>query len=624
MLFAAGKLNAQENLDTQADETSLKFLTSKIPAVHELIAKGKVDDAERILKDLRVKAASFLEDGRLPEEQPKTIKILRSNLLNTEESLLFKRGDFKGVVKSASQHMRLLASINDPQVIIRESETVWLLIGACKQTGDDTRPWIKQFVKSLSLQNPQDSVIFADQLQQLAQDAKSARLDEEADYLAGCAVKMIQSTTPADDYAQLLGLTYIARVHFGQNKLSEAEAVLPRARILAKKTGKEGAERLMEILAQLSTLHASQSGAKHVKKHEEYLQESSDLAKQHGLGSSDLSRLRLDGQARSATQNGELLEAIEIKKKSWKLAEARWGKNHPSTMEDMTVYAITLENAGKLQDALMVRKDLLDLTKTNQGELHPLVAEAQHALGRVYYILRQYEESEKCYDRAAGIRERSFGAEHGETAKSYFNIGLIREAKGDFAGSSAYYGHVLKIDQKAHGINSEVVASDTAALARSLMLEGRHDESLKLLRNHIVLLENALGKDHQILCVLLDVMASTQAKCDNFAEAETLYQRVINLRHKDARQDLKLIGDSHAYYGVYLVSRHKLTLAAEQMRTAVIHYARQGMMERSRNPDLSPCIEFYVNILRRLQYDEQTIQSHANLLEKGIDPVEIK
>ena len=80
------------------------------------------------------------------------------------------------------------------------------------------------------------------------------------------------------------------------------------------------------------------------------------------------------------------------------------------------------------------------------------------------------------------------------------------------------------------------------------------------------------------------------------------------------------VAAARAHYGLFLVSRNKLSQAADQIRRAAVLFARHNQREGASGADMRACIDIYGSILARLQYDRQTIQKHMQNLESGIDP----
>lgn len=608
---------------------SAEHLLSQVRRVHDHLDTGELEVASARLDELRKKAGPMLDDGRPPQQQSEILQALRSLLMNVGEELAMRRGDHEAVIKSATKHLKILAAVDEPYARLYEIRTAAFLTEALKrkQRSNECAPWMRHVVSLVKTKELPPSDALAGDLSQMANLARSLQLMDEAAFLAEKAVKLIESSTTLESSSQVMGFTRIAQVHLEQDKLLEAEAVLLKARKLAEEE-KTSPVVMVSLLSSLGhtqeRIYQFQGGKGRLEQAEKYYLEAYELIQKQEGASPLAASYRLGNLAGVQEMKGNASQALKMRKEAWEILDKELGPNHEGTLGALVHYINVVKVMGRLPDALKLCQDLVERSQATLGGLHPRVADAQHLLGRTHMQLGQYNEAEKCYERAAGIRERALGTDHGETAKSYFNLGLIREAKEDYAGATAYFEHVLKIDRKAHGDDSEVVAEDTAALARTLMKEGRYDEALAKVNENLEFIEKKLGEDHLVTASALVALAAVQEGRERFAEAEKIYQRVIAIRAKSLGEEHALVAEGHARYALFLLSRNKLTLAAAEVRVAAASFARQRQREGTNGENLSSCLDLYVQIMRKLQYDRTTIEQHVRQLEKGVNPVEEK
>lgn len=613
----------------QYDVNSPEHLLSQLERLHEQLEAGNLEVAAGRLDELQKKAGPMLNDGRPPQQQSDTLKALRSLIMIAEQELAMRRGEHDKVIQSATEHLKVLPLFDDPHARLCEIRTAIFLAEALKkkQRSNECIPWVRHVVSLVKTKELPPSDGLAGDLSQMATVARTLKLMDEAAYLAEKAVKLIESSTTLESNSQVRGLIGIGQVHLEQDKLLEAEAVLLKARKVAadEKTTPVVMVNLLNALGQTQErIYQFQGGKDRLDQAEKYYQEAYELMqKQEGVTSLAAS-YRLSNLAGVQEMKGNAAQAMKMRKEAWEILEKELGPNHDGTLAGLASYIQIVKIMGRLPDALKLCQELVRRSEVSLGGLHPRVAEAQHLLGRTHMQLGQFNEAEKCYERAAGIRERALGTDHGDTAKSYFNLGLIREAKEDYAGATAYFEHVLKIDRKAHGDDSEVVAEDTSALARALMKEGRYDEALAKVNQNLAWIGKKLGEDHLVMASALLALATVQEGLERFAEAEKIYQRVVAIRAKSLGEEHALVAEGHGRYAMFLITRNKLTLAAGELRVAAASYARHRRREGTHGENLNSCLELYVQIMRRLQFDERTIDKHVRALENGVDPVENK
>ncbi|MGV3660371.1 MAG: tetratricopeptide repeat protein [Prosthecobacter sp.] len=605
-------------------------LRTQIDAVAARVTAGEMEVAAAALEDVRRRARPLLEDGRAPEAQHNEVKALRITLVSVEEEMGLRRGEYAKVIESATAHLKFMATVTDPMARHYEVRSVVCLVMALESTQrpQECLPWLKHVVTMLKTKEVTHTKTLMEDLSSLALRARALGLPEEADYLVEKAVKLVEEAAAKDTRSQLFSLSRIATVFIEQGKLLEAEAVLLKALKIAD-AEKSPTGMHMELFLGLGKVQENiftlQGGKDRLDKAEKLYQEAFEKAeKVDGKLPPATAAVRLSTLAALEQLRGRPAEAVEMRKQAFDISEKNLGPKHDTTLVALGAYISVLEIMGRLPDALKLQQDLLERSEAARGGLHPDVATAQHSLGSLRMRLGHFTEAEKCFERAAGIRERTLGANHGETAKSYFNLGVLRETKGDFAGAAAYFEHVLKIDRIAHGEGSAVVVEDTISLAGALIKEGRFDDAQARLNESLKMVEKMLGKDHPVMSAGLLALATVQERLERFDEAEKLYQRVIAIRTKSMGAEHGLVAEGRARHAIFLVTRNKLTLAAAEMRRAAVSYSRQRKREGTGAGDLQNCLDIYQHILRKLQYDERTIQKHVRSLEGGIDPVDDK
>lgn len=614
-------------------EDSPHYLEARLAAIVPLLDQRRDEEAQKIYDQFEPKARALLNQAGDKAGTDEHLVRLQSQLFRCQEHLEFARGQFVEFVKTAQQHLKLLKGVEHSHARHLEFATITIL---CHQLVElkriaECRPWVKraaELVKQLTL--PADDAHIA-MLISITRDADTLELKDEARLFGEAAIKTAEALPTGTGREKLASSINLARVYLEQDRLLEAETILNKARADLEKTEPPDPQYLALVINDIGLVNQRiydfQGDKERLEKAEKLFDESYKIAKQAAGDTLDAERgycSRLTNLALIKVRKGKVAESTDLLKQAAGIAEKKLGPNDQQTIDILGGYAIALDNFGRVNEAVDILRDVLKRSQSVFGDIHPRTGDAQHMLGSALIKLGQYNEAEKCYERSAGIRERTHGPDHADTAKAYFNLGLIREAKGDFAGASGYYGHVLKIDIKAHGQDSSTVAHDTAALARTLTQEGKFDEAVSRLNQHIAFVEKEFGKDNLVLGISLLALAGIEEKRENYKNAESLFKRVIDIRIHNLGPEHHEVAGARAHYGLFLVSRNKLTLAADQVRRAAVLFARHNQREGASSADMRACIDIYGNILERLQFDPRTIQKHMQNLESGIDPEEGK
>ncbi len=104
-------------------------------------------------------------------------------------------------------------------------------------------------------------------------------------------------------------------------------------------------------------------------------------------------------------------------------------------------YAVLAHKAGQLDKAAGIYQKALDIRKKVLGEKHLDTARTAFNLGVVYRAMGRYDAAITNLQFSAGIRENL--GEWEQTGTSWFDIGRLHEAKGDFEAAVNSYNRAL-------------------------------------------------------------------------------------------------------------------------------------------------------------------------------------
>ena len=97
------------------------------------------------------------------------------------------------------------------------------------------------------------------------------------------------------------------------------------------------------------------------------------------------------------------------------------------------VYGILLDLINEPNASLEMHQEALAMRKTLLGENHLQVAESYNGIGEVYrYILRDYVEAEKYFQRSIDILERDQAVNRKHLYRGYYNLATTNRLKNDF------------------------------------------------------------------------------------------------------------------------------------------------------------------------------------------------
>jgi tetratricopeptide (TPR) repeat protein len=95
------------------------------------------------------------------------------------------------------------------------------------------------------------------------------------------------------------------------------------------------------------------------------------------------------------------------------------------------------------------------------------------------------------------IRQTILGNNHPDTAKSYNNLALVLDEKGDYDGALEEYEKSLAIIESVFGTNHPITATVYDNIGRVLRAKGDYDGALGQFGKAMAVCESVLGKNHR-------------------------------------------------------------------------------------------------------------------------------
>ncbi len=175
------------------------------------------------------------------------------------------------------------------------------------------------------------------------------------------------------------------------------------------------------------------------------------------------------------------------------------------------------------QGALKIREKVF-------GPEHPETAKSLNNLAAHYDETGDYAKAEPLYQRALKIREKAFGPEHPETAIILNNLANLYDDMGDYAKAEPLLQRTLKIWEKTGG------PLDTAESLNNLALlcvnMGDYAKAEPLYQRALKIREKALGSDHLDTGESLNNLADLYRRMGDCAKAKPLNQRALEIFDK--------------------------------------------------------------------------------------------
>jgi tetratricopeptide (TPR) repeat protein len=173
------------------------------------------------------------------------------------------------------------------------------------------------------------------------------------------------------------------------------------------------------------------------------------------------------------------------------------------------------------------------------GTHHPTVALALNNLGLWYKGAGRFEEAEFLYQRALSIA----GEGSIESAAVHYNLGGLEQARGRFERAELYARKACELRLKYCTTEHPDYATDESLLASVLDSLGHYHEAEPHYWHALSVFEHTLGADHYEIAIHLNNMAANCFARRDFAAAEALYQRSLQIKSQK-------LGQNHPSYEV--------------------------------------------------------------------------
>ena len=124
---------------------------------------------------------------------------------------------------------------------------------------------------------------------------------------------------------------------------------------------------------------------------------------------------------------------------------------------------------------------LLESVKLKEELGIPLDAMSFHKLASAYYSQGEYAKSLEMYEKVLGIKLKSLGPDHPDTAATYDGIGNVYVSQGEYAKALEMYEKTLGIELKAFGPDHPDTAATYHGIGTVYEKQSEYAKALEML-----------------------------------------------------------------------------------------------------------------------------------------------
>jgi serine/threonine-protein kinase len=192
----------------------------------------------------------------------------------------------------------------------------------------------------------------------------------------------------------------------------------------------------------------------------------------------------------------------------------------------------TLSALGRHEEALLRRRQFLEMRQRHLGGAHPEVATAMVSVANSLQRLRRYEEAAAQYRQALAIQESALGPESPAAANTHNNLGALLIAQGSFEQALIHQERALAIKERFLGKKHAEVAATHNNLGEVLRAQERWEAARDHYRQALEIWSQTLGPDHPDVGVALQNLGEVSLAQHRFAEAIGYFEHALAVLEK--------------------------------------------------------------------------------------------
>ena len=220
-------------------------------------------------------------------------------------------------------------------------------------------------------------------------------------------------------------------------------------------------------------------------------------------------------------------------------ARAAWPEASPDVVLDLDLAATRIDSdEGKVDDAerglreLLARAGQLDPAVAAGRDAQTTVATARSSLSTLLREAGKLDEAEKLTREVLDWRLATFGERAPTTLTSRHNLALILAARGDFPAAETEARATLALQREVLGEAHSSTLTTWQTLANILVPEGKLDEAETAARTSMKGFEREAGDSHVQTLAAMNSLAYILEERHRVDEAEALYRRIIAIQQR--------------------------------------------------------------------------------------------
>jgi tetratricopeptide (TPR) repeat protein len=229
---------------------------------------------------------------------------------------------------------------------------------------------------------------------------------------------------------------------------------------------------------------------------------------------------------------GKYEEAEEMNRRALEGREKVLGKEHPDTLTGVSNLAWVLQHQGKYKEAEEKHRRALEGREKVLGMVDPSTLACISNLASLLQHQGKYWEAEAMNRRALEWREKVLGKEHPDTLTSISNLAWVLQHQGKYKEAEEMCRLALEGREKVLGMEHPDTLASVSNLASVLRDQGKYEEAEQMNGRVLEWKEMVLGREHSETLTSARNLALVLRDQGKYEEAELMSRRVLEWHEK--------------------------------------------------------------------------------------------
>jgi non-specific serine/threonine protein kinase/serine/threonine-protein kinase len=227
---------------------------------------------------------------------------------------------------------------------------------------------------------------------------------------------------------------------------------------------------------------------------------------------------------------GRYDDSVALHERALGIYEAQFGPSHVATARGMYFLAAAHARKGDYERARPLYERAIPILEREADD--PYLSWCLQDLAIAHVYSEEYEAARPLFERSLALKERIFGRDHADVARTLTAQGYNLVLAGDYATARALLERAQSINDRTLGPNHPDSASTVHSMGELLRRTGDLRQARVLLERALELQEHTLEPENLDVAITLHSLAATVEALGENERAKELYSRVLAIRQR--------------------------------------------------------------------------------------------